>query len=192
MGSKFHTPILKKFLKDYYKGYEKDVFSAFIDRDLAFSKPNGRLGFMSPFVWMFISSHEHLRTRLIDKETIHFFGPTRILWFRRCNRSHCTFTLQKDHVNGRKGCFIRLSDFRGSDNQAPKMLEAIHDRNCGWFFETAQDEFKKIPGSPVAYWVSERLREVFERGTLLGKLVDSRTGPGDWPTTISSCGVGMR
>ena len=88
----------------------------------------------------------------------------------------CTFTLQKDHVNGQKGCFIRLSDFRGSENQAPKTLEAIYDRNCGWFFEVAQDEFKKIPGSPVAYWVSERLREVFERGTPLGKLLDAKQG----------------
>ena len=44
------------------------------------------------------------------------------------------------------------------------------------FDTTAQDEFKKIPGSPVAYWVSERVREVFEEGTLLGKLVDARVG----------------
>ena len=175
-GSKFHIPILKKFLKDYYKGYEKDVFSAFIDRDLAFSKPNGRLGLMSPFVWMFISSHEHLRTRLIDKETITSLVQLEYSGFEGATVPICTFTLQKDHVKGQKGCFIRLSDFRGSDNQAPKMLEAIHDRNCGWFFETAQDEFKKIPGGPVAYWLSERLREVFERGTLLGKLVDARQG----------------
>ena len=43
-------------------------------------------------------------------------------------------------------------------------------------YEAAQDEFKKIPGSPVAYWVSERMRDVFEEGTLLGKLVDARVG----------------
>ena len=152
MGSKFHIPILKKFLKDHYKGYEKDVFSAFIDRDLAFSKPNGRLGFMSPFVWMFISSHKHLRTRLIDKETITSLVQLEYSGFEGATVPICTFTLQKEHVKGRKGCFIRLSDFRGSDNQAPKTLEAIYDRNCGWFFEAAQDEFKKIPGSPVAYW----------------------------------------
>ena len=65
MGSRFHTPVVKKFLKDHYKGYQKDMFSAFIDRDLAFSKLHGRLGFMSPFVWMFISSHQRMRTRLI-------------------------------------------------------------------------------------------------------------------------------
>ena len=70
MGNKFHIPVLKKFLKEHYDGYKKDVFSAFIDRDLAFSKPSGRLGFMSPQVWMFLSSYEKLRSRLIDQATI--------------------------------------------------------------------------------------------------------------------------
>ena len=176
MGSKFHIPVLKKFLKDHYKGYEKDVFSAFIDRDIAFSKPHGRLGFMSPFVWMFISSHEHLRTRLIHKETITSLVQLEYSGFEGATVPICTFTLQKGHVAAQKGCFIRLSDFRGSDSQAPRTLEAIRNRNCGWFFEAAQDEFKKIPGSPVAYWVSERMRSVFEEGTLLGKLVDVKVG----------------
>ena len=171
MGSKFHIPVLKKFLKDHYKGYEKDVFSAFIDRDIAFSKPHGRLGFMSPFVWMFISSHEHLRTRLIGKETITSLVQLEYSGFEGATVPICTFTLQKDHVAAQKGCFIRLSDFRGSNIQAPRTLEAIRNRNCGWFFEAAQDEFKKIPGSPVAYWIQSthpfdgpRIRHAFESG----------------------------
>ena len=171
MGSKFHTPVLKKFLKDHYKGYEKDMFSAFIDRDLAFSKPNGRLGFMSPFVWMFISSHEHMRTRLIDEETITSLIQLEYSGFEGATVPICTFTLQKGHVASQKGCFIRLSDFRGSGSQAPRTLEAIQNRDCGWFFEAAQDEFKKIPGSPVAYWIQSthpfdgpRIRHSFESG----------------------------
>ena len=176
MGSKFHTPVLKKFLKDHYKGYEKDMFSAFIDRDLAFSKPHGRLGFMSPFVWMFISSHEHMRTRLIDEETITSLIQLEYSGFEGATVPICTFTLQKGHVASQKGCFIRLADFRGSDSQAPRTLEAIQNRDCGWFFETTQDEFKKIPGSPVAYWVSERIREVFEEGELFGNWASPRQG----------------
>ena len=171
MGSKFHIPILKKFLKDHYKGYEKDVFSAFIDRDLAFSKPHARLGFMSPFVWMFISSHEHLRTRLIDKETITSLIQLEYSGFAGATVPICTFTLQKDHVVAQKGCFIRLADFRGADSQAPRTIEAIRNRDCGWFFETAQDELKKIPGSPVAYWIQSThpfdgpgIRVAFESG----------------------------
>ena len=88
----------RSFLKDHYKGYEKDVFSAFIDRDLAFSKPHGRLGFMSPFVWMFISSHEYLRTRLIDKETITSLIQLEYSGFEGATVPICTFTLQKGHV----------------------------------------------------------------------------------------------
>ena len=166
MGSKFHIPILKKFLKDNYKGYEQDVFSAFIDRDLGFSKPRGRLGFMSPFVWMFISSHEHLRTRLIEEETITSLVQLEYSGFEGATVPICTFTLQRGHVASQKGCFIRLSDFRGSDSQAPRTLGAIRNRDCGWFFEAAQDEFKKIPGSPVAYWVSDFERDLYVGGSI--------------------------
>ena len=176
MGSKFHIPILKKFLKNHYKGYEKDVFSAFIDRDLAFSKPHGRLGFMSPFVWMFISSHEHLRTRIIDDETITSLVQLEYSGFEGATVPICTFTLQKDHVAAQKGCFIRLSDFRGADSQAPRTLEAIRNRDCGWFFEAAQDEFKKIPGSPVAYWVSESMRAAFASFPRLDNFASPRKG----------------
>ncbi|MBD2550302.1 BREX-1 system adenine-specific DNA-methyltransferase PglX [Microcystis elabens FACHB-917] len=176
MGSKYHIPAVKTFLKKHYSGYEKDVFSAFIDRDLSLSKPHGRLGFMSPFVWMFISSHEDLRTRLIDHETITTLIQLEYSGFEGATVPICTFTLQKGHVTGQKGCFIRLSDFRGSANQAPKTLEAIKDRHCGWFFEVAQDEFKKIPGSPVAYWVSEKIREQFKSNAAFEEFAKPRIG----------------
>jgi len=176
IGVKFHTAVLKKFLKDNYKGYEKDVFSAFIDRDLVFSKQHGRLGFMSPFVWMFISSHEHLRTRLVGTESITSLVQLEYSGFEGATVPICTFTLQKGHLDGQKGCYIRLSDFRGSDNQGPRTLEAIQNRDCGWFFEAAQDEFKKIPGSPVAYWVSEQFRRAFDEGTGLKYYAEVKHG----------------
>lgn len=183
MGSKYLTPLLKKKLKDDYSDYAKDLFSAFIDRDLAFSKPHGRLGFMSPFVWMFISSHEALRQRLIDRETISSLIQLEYSGFDGATVPICTFTLRSGHIGGEKGCYIRLSDFKGSINQAPKTLEAIHDRGCGWFYEVAQDEFKKIPGSPVAYWVSEGVRKLFADNDSLGNrfqaVVGLQTGDND-------------
>jgi len=178
IGIKFHIPLMKKFLKDNYEGYEKDVFSAFIDRNLAFSRPSGRLGFMSPFVWMFISTHEQLRERLINKESITSLVQLEYSGFEGATVPICTFTLQKTHVGGRKNCFIRLSDFRGSENQGPKTLEAIQSRDCGWFFETAQDDFKKIPGSPFAYWVTERTRQVFVEGVSFETEATPRQGLG--------------
>jgi type II restriction/modification system DNA methylase subunit YeeA len=176
IGSTFHIPVLKKFLKDHYDGYEKDVFSAFIDRDLALSKPHARLGFMSPFVWMFISSHAHLRMRLINKENITSLVQLEYSGFEGATVPICTFTLRKSHVNGEKGCFVRLSDFRGSDNQGPKTLEAIRNRGCGWFFEASQDEFKKIPGSPVAYWLPSPIFAAFADRPHLGQTARAAKG----------------
>ena len=162
IGSKYHVSVLKKFLKEHYDGYEKDVFSAFIDRDLAFSKPHGRLGLMSPFVWMFISSHEHLRKRLIDQETVTSLVQLEYSGFDGATVPICTFTLQQGHVNRQRCCFIRLSDFRGSENQAPKTVEAIQNRDCEWFYEATQDDFNKIPGSPIAYWASPAALRAFQ------------------------------
>ena len=131
---------------------------------------------MSPFVWMFISSHEHLRRRLVEKETISSLIQLEYSGFKGATVPICAFTLQQGHAPRNKGCFIRLSEFRGSRNQAPKTLEAILSRDCGWFYEARQSDFTHIPGSPIAYWLSERIRDVFRRGTPLGELVEAREG----------------
>ncbi|MBQ4853603.1 BREX-1 system adenine-specific DNA-methyltransferase PglX [Rhodanobacter sp. B2A1Ga4] len=173
IGSKYHSLALKNFLKDHYRGYEKDVFSAFIDRDLAFSKAHGRSGFMSPFVWMFISSYEPLRTRLITKETIASLIQLEYSGFEGATVPICTFTIRKGHLDEHKGCYVRLSDFRGSENQGPRTLEAIRNRSCGWFFESDQDNFNKAPGKPIAYWVSATFLAMFESDGKLSDRFDS-------------------
>ncbi len=175
MGNKYQTPTLKKYLKDCYKGYEKDFFSAFIDRNLSFSQPHGRLGFMSPFVWMFLSSHQSLRDRLVGEESITSLIQLEYSGFEGATVPICTFTLRKGHLNGKKGSYIQLADFRGSENQGPKTLEAIRNRHCSWFFEACQDQFGRIPGSPVAYWVSDSLRDVFD-GPNVGQFGRALTG----------------
>jgi type II restriction/modification system DNA methylase subunit YeeA len=162
MGSGGMNVQVKRFLQERYKGYEKDLFIAFIDRNLSLSKPHGRLGFMSPFVWMFISSHQYLRARLINKETITSLIQLEYSAFDGATVPICTFTLQAGHVNGQKSCYIRLSDFRGSRNQGPRALEAIRNRDCGWFFEAVQDVFNKIESKPIAYWLSPNIFDLFE------------------------------
>lgn len=125
MGNKYLNPKLKDYLKTTYKDYEKDLFSAFIIRNLAFAKVNGQLGFMTPFVWMFISSYEKLRLKLIDDETITSLIQLEYSGFDGATVPICTFTLAKGHISSFKGTYIRLSDFKGHENQAPKTLEAI-------------------------------------------------------------------
>ena len=164
MGGKYLTPALKVHLKANFKGYEKDLFSAFMIRDLALTKPAGQLGFMSPFVWMFISSYEELRRHFIERNTLTTLVQLEYSGFAEATVPICAFTLAKAHIDNFTGSYVRLSDFRGSENQGPKTLEAIRNPDCGWFYVAKPDDFKKIPGSPVAYWVSDRMLHAFEVG----------------------------
>ena len=161
MGNKYLAPILKTYLKSNYSGFEKDLFSAFMIRDLSLAKPSGQLGFMSPFVWMFISSYEELRQQLLNTATLTSLIQLEYSGFEGATVPICTFTLEKKHLSDYLGSYVRLSNFRGSDNQGPKTLEAIKNPNCDWFYRAKPDDFKKIPGSPVAYWITEELRNTF-------------------------------
>ncbi|MDR6184164.1 BREX-1 system adenine-specific DNA-methyltransferase PglX [Acinetobacter baylyi] len=161
MSNKYLNPNLKTYLKKNYQGYEKDLFSAFMIRDLQLTKESGQLGFMSPFVWMFISSYENLRAHFIDQATITSLIQLEYSGFDGATVPICTFTLAKAHIKGFTGSYIRLSDFRGSENQAPKTLEAINNPSCGWFFNAKPDDFKKIPGSPIAYWMPKNFKKYF-------------------------------
>lgn len=176
MGGKYLTPILKKYLNDNYKGFEKDLFSAFMIRDLILTKEAGQLGFMSPFVWMFISSYKELRQYLIDNATLTSLVQLEYSGFDGAVVPICTFTLSKAYVSSFMGSYIRLSDFRGSEQQGPKTLEAIKNKNCNWFYKARPDDFKKIPGSPVAYWVSELIRNSFATKERLDATVETRKG----------------
>jgi hypothetical protein len=161
MGGKGMCGELKNFLKDCYADVKSDTFSAFIERDRGFARPDGQLGIMCPFVWMFISSYEELRHHLIDDSNITSLVQLEYSGFEGATVPICTFTLSNTNTSGFRGSYVKLSDFRGADNQGPKTLEAINNKDCGWFFNTRQEDFKKIPGSPIAYWVSEQVRRCF-------------------------------
>lgn len=162
MGNKYLAPALKSHLKANYAGYEKDLFSAFMIRDLSLAKPSGLLGFMSPFVWMFISSYEKLRTHLIDCSTLKSLIQLEYSGFDGATVPICTFTLAKQHAKDYVGSYVRLSDFRGSEQQGPRTLEAIRNKDCGWFYAAKPDDFKEIPGAPVAFWVNQKIRASFK------------------------------
>ncbi|MDF5484697.1 hypothetical protein P3672_25775, partial [Vibrio parahaemolyticus] len=159
-----------------FKGYEKDLFSAFIIRNLQLTREFGELGFMTPFVWMFISSYEELRTKLIDDEIISSLVQLEYSGFDGATVPICTFTLTKGHIRNYTGSYIRLSNFKGSTNQGPKTLEAINNRDCGWLFDTKPDDFKKIPGSPIAYDMPTPLINCFQENGYLADVLNAKSG----------------
>jgi type II restriction/modification system DNA methylase subunit YeeA len=178
LSSKGMNGQLKLFLRDNYSDVKSDLFSAFMIRNLAFADDYGQIGFMAPFVWMFISSYEELRRRFIEKNTLSSLIQLEYSGFEGATVPICTFVLAKTHISGFIGSYIRLSEFRGSDQQSPKTLEAIYNHDCGWFYKTKPDDFQKIPGCPIAYWASAKVFQIFEKADLISNIAETRKGMG--------------
>ena len=169
MGAKNMSDELKKFVQDHYKDGKADLFAAFIYRLLDMVPEHGQLGFMTPYVWMFISSYEQMRHHIIQKEHVSSLIQLEYSGFEGATVPICTFTLEKG-FNGRKSSFVRLSDFVGAKQQGPRALEIIDAHNNEQsaysdmrkhFFEVDQREFAQIPGSPIVYWANESIIHAF-------------------------------
>ena len=164
------------WLKNNYTDVKSDLFSAFIVRNTELSLPKGQLGFMSPFVWMFISSYEKLRSFLINQKTLTSLVQLEYSGFDGATVPICTFTVENAYKPDLKGGYVRLSDFRGSENQGPRTLEAVANPDCGWFYRACAADFKKIPGNPVAYWLPKSALDTLDKTIPLGQISEPRKG----------------
>ncbi len=125
MGGKGMNGRLSAWLKEQYFDVKSDLFSAFIVRNTLLTIPGGQLGFMTPFVWMFISSYEKLRTFLINEKTITSLVQLEYSGFDGATVPICTFTIENAYKPTFRGGYVRLSEFRGADIQGTKALEII-------------------------------------------------------------------
>jgi type II restriction/modification system DNA methylase subunit YeeA len=170
VGGRFMNPLVKEFAKARFQKSKSDLFAIAIERFLELVKPSGFLGAMTPFTWMFLSSYEAFRRWVLTTGTLRsLVQPEYHAFFESAYVPICTFVMQKPRTTGYTASFIKLSDFYGADLQPQKTLEAIAEPECGWLHRARPDEFMKIPGSPLAYWVSPRVMEVFGTAELLGK-----------------------
>ena len=203
MGSSNFNVWTSAWVKKNYPDEKSDLFSAFIKRISYFAAASGEVGMMTPYVWMFISSYEKLRTFLIDQKTITSLVQLEYSGFAGATVPICTFTFHNTHMEGYKGGYVRLSDFVGSAVQGPKTLEAIANHECGWFYRADADSFKGIPGSPIAYWASEAMRRAFDNGISIDTISaytgsQNKTGDNEryvrfaWEVSVSSIGQGAK
>lgn len=161
---------LKDFAKKYYKDYSKDLFSMFIYRNFDFCNKYGYNALMTPFVWMFIKNYENLRKFIINNKSISSLIQLEYSAFSEATVPICTFVLFNFDKNY-AGTYLKLSEFTGGmDVQKEKVLqivrgdETLNDKNK---FSMKQSEFDKIPGNPIAYWISNNIINCFENESLL-------------------------
>ena len=155
------NPVLKNYILKHYKDYSGDLFSVFMFKNFDYCKAGGYSAFMTPFVWMFIKTYEPLRKYIIKNKSITTLVQMEYSAFEEATVPICSFVL-KNGQSTEKGLYFKLSDFKGGMKvQKQKVLEAIANKDCGYFYEASAENFSKIPGMPIAYWVSEKVLQVF-------------------------------
>ena len=173
MGSKGMNALVKKFARDHFPDAKSDLFACFIERGYTLAKDAGYNAMVTMQSWMFLSSFEKMRERMLREKTIKTMAHLGARAFGSISGEVVQTTacvLQNRSPQGYKPVFFRLLD--GSEPEKRTALANGEKR----FDTTTQDEFKKIPGSPVAYWVSDALVNSFLNGVLLRNVTDTRIG----------------
>jgi len=178
MGSSMMDSKLSKYTKKNYPDSKSDMFAVFIEKCNSLTDRNGFCSMITMHGWMFLSSYERLREKMALIETLNMVHlGTRAFDEIGGEVVQTTAWIQrKNKINNFKGSYIRLVDFPGEENKRNKFLEIVRNKDKKYYFRTTKENFEKIPGMPIGYWVSENLLEDFEKGTRTSELVEPRVG----------------
>ena len=155
MGSSSFGSFMSKWVKKNYPDVKSDLCTCFIERIFSLTEKAGLAGLATSNSWMFLSSFENLRQQLVDIKTIDSLVQLSVHGFHGIAAQVCTFVIRNKHVAGYRGGYVRLNDFDHWSLQEGKALEAIQNTDCGWFYRRDAEAFKQIPGTPIAYWLSD-------------------------------------
>lgn len=176
MGGKYFNPLLKEFIKSKFTGFDKDLYPAFFVRNLNATKPTGFSSCVVPFGWMSIGTFENLRNHILDEAAItSLVKPSYTAFFDSAIVSLVAITLLRKSISV-SGTFFDLGYLGSAESQPLKFLEGNKASNCDYRYIATASDFKKIPGHPIAYWASKRVREIFSIATPLSSIADPRLG----------------
>ena len=163
MGGSGMNDKLSRFVKEHYPDSKSDLSTCFMERNLAFCSINGFIAMINIPVWMFLSSYEKLRFKINTENTyINMVHPGRGIFGSDFGTT--TFVIAKQYIKSYKGSYRRLFEKQGEVASIAEREQAFLSEKGK--FTAQQDNFSKIPGAPVAYWVSERMLSIFQNPAL--------------------------
>ncbi|ELS34197.1 MULTISPECIES: BREX-1 system adenine-specific DNA-methyltransferase PglX [Pseudanabaena] len=175
MGGKGMNNRMSAWVKDNYPDSKSDLFAMFMERNLELAVKNGLVAMVTMQSWMFLSSFEKLREKLIAKQDIATLIQIGYNSFPDLNSKvvqACAFVLvNSPHKN--LGAYINLND---APQSADKELVFIEKKKNNLIYRASVDDFKKIPSSAIAYWVSKRVLDIFATSEKLESLASPRQG----------------
>lgn len=195
MGASNMNSDLSEYVKKYYPDSKSDLFAVFIEVCSRMAKQNGYQAMITQHAWMFLSSFEKLREKMMLTETVSMahLGARAFEEIGGEVVQTTSFVRVRTHIDNYKGVYCRLIEPTTQQGKEGMFLA------CENRYIANQDNFAKIPGSPVAYWVSNNFLKAFDNEKI-GKYTISdgqtKTGNNDkylrllWEVPVSEIGKG--
>lgn len=163
MGSGKMNEVLSEYVKKNYAEGKGDLFSVFMQVAESMLEPNGKYGMINMQSWMFLSSFEKLRTHILSQlhiDSMLHLGPQTFDELSGEVVQNTAFVISKHQPLEEGGTYYRLVD--GNNCREKEELFLAHrcnneDGNRIYYPNVSQKNFEKIPGSPIGYWVSEKI-----------------------------------
>ena len=170
MGASGMNSKLTEYVKKNYTDSKADLYACLIEKSMKMAI-DGYISMVTMHSWMFLSSFEKLREHIVKHKTIISVLHLGMEAFDDIIGkvvSTVAFVINPIRVNSYKLHAVRLVDFYDSK----RYLKKIEFYNTHYRYMSCQDNFKKIPGTPIAYWVSERFLLKFENNANITQFSD--------------------
>lgn len=154
------SPKQKQYVQKNYPDSKSDLFAVFIEKCHDLTKEDAYQAMITMHSWMFLSSFEKLRNKLINNNTIVNMAHLGARAFEEIGGEvvqTTSFIFENNHIKNYQSGFKRLVDYNSQDGKEDEYLK---ERNL---YVSSSENFNKIPGSPIAYWVSKSFNEIFDK-----------------------------
>ncbi|WP_137823529.1 BREX-1 system adenine-specific DNA-methyltransferase PglX [Pseudomonas sp. D(2018)] len=173
MGNKGMVDVLKDLARTRYLSGRSDLYAMFIERGLFLLKETGFNSMVTMHTWMFLSSYEEMRKRVLETSTISVMAHFGARAFSEISGEvvqTVAFSLFKSRLSGYVPSFDRLVDFETEEKNSKLISGDMRIEGL------CQDEFERIPGAPLAYWITEDHISPYEIGRTLGDVMRAAVG----------------
>lgn len=183
MGSGNMNSTLSKYVKDNYEIAKADLFAVFMEVAVALLKERGKYGMINMHSWMFLSSFEKLRTRLLTENRIDnmlHLGPRTFDELSGEVVQNTAFVITNCEGKDATGSYYRLVDGKSCGDKERMFLEAQENGgNRIYYPNVSQQDFEKIPGCPIGYWVSKNMIIAFQNSLAYVAITREGLSPAD-------------
>ncbi|MFE8092538.1 BREX-1 system adenine-specific DNA-methyltransferase PglX [Bacillus toyonensis] len=173
MSNRNMSPKLKEYINKKFAKSKQDIFAVFIEQGSSICKENGYIGMITQHVWMFLSSFEKLRKDILKEETIVNLVHLGSKAFEELGGEvvqTASFVFLNKIISDYQGRYIKINEIKTVKEKEENL------KNDRLHFIFNQKFFNRISSAPLAYWVSDTIINIYEKGYALHQLAEPKTG----------------